>query len=240
MEGEKLWRLGGACAMLAGALYLAVIPTSVVPLVVTGESPAALSDTAGFFTLVHRVPLPFVLGGLGFGLAAILALALVPALGAIVEPRSPAWVRWTSAIAYLGFAVAAVSTIRGADLAIRIASRYASGDTNVRATIVAVYPLSSLSLDPWGLLQFGGVGLWILVICLLARRHALLSPGLASLGIAVGVLYWFQVVGEVLENEILISIGGGLGIVAGGVWYLWIGGTLWRRAGHRGATPGRG
>lgn len=229
MEGERLWKLGGACSMLAGVLSLAVIPISIVPLVVTGESPAALTEADGFFTLVHRVPLPFLLAGVGFGLAAILALALVPALEAIVEPTSPAWVRWMSAIAYLGFAVGAVSTIRGTDLAIRIASSYASGDANVHATIVAVYPLSSLSLDPWGLLQFGAVGLWIVVICLLARRRALLPSGPAYLGIGVGVLYWFGVVGEMLQSEALSGIGSGLGIVAAGVWYVWIGWILWRR-----------
>ncbi len=193
--------------------------------------------------LLHPGPpdsLPFILGGLGFGLAAILALALVPALGAIVESTSPALVRWMSTIAYLGFAVGAVSIIRGTDLSIRIASSYASGDATLRATMVAVYPLSSLSLDASGVLQFGGVGLWILMICLLARRHALLPSGLAYLGIGVGVLYWFQVVGEVLQNEILIGIGSGLGIVAGGAWYVWIGRTLWRRAGQRGVTPGGG
>src|SRR3989337_1564 len=98
MEGQKLWRLGGACAMVAGFLYLAGIPMAALPLVVTGESPTALFEAALFYALVDRVPLPFLLGGLGFGLAAILALALVPALGALVGSMSPAVLRWMSAI----------------------------------------------------------------------------------------------------------------------------------------------
>jgi hypothetical protein len=240
MEGQKLWRLGGACAMLAGVLYLAAIPISIVPLAVTGESPAAMFESGPFYALVDRIPLPFLLGGLGFGLAAILALALVPALGALVESSSPAIVRWMSAIAYLGLAVGAVSAIHGVDLSVRIASTYASGDPALRATIVALYPPTALTFDTWGLLQFGGVGLWILVVCQLARRNALLPSRLAYLGIGVGVLYWLGVVGEMLRYEALSGIGSGLGVVAGGVWYLWIGRTLWRRAGHHGATPGGG
>ena len=43
-----------------------------------------------------------------------------------------------------------------------------------------------------------------------------------------------------LRSEALSGIGSGLGVVAGGVWYLWIGRTLWRRAGQLGATPGGG
>lgn len=238
MEGEKLWRLGGACSMLAGLLYLAAIPSGLLPLLAAGESPAALDEAATFYPLVHRVPLAFVLGGLEFGLAAILALALVPALRTIVEPASPALVRWMSTIAYLGFAVGAVSTLRGTDLAVRIASSYSSGDATLRATIAAIYPPASLTLDPWGLLEFGAVGLWIFVTCLLARRHALLAPGSAYLGMAVGILYWLQVVGEVLANENLVTIGSGLGIIAGGAWFMWVGRTLWRRAGRPAATPG--
>ena len=229
MEGQKLWRLGGACAMVAGFLYLAVIPTSALPLVITGESPTALYEAAPFYTLIDRIPLPFLLGGLGFGLAAILALALVPALGALVESSSPAMVRWMSAIAYLGLAVGAVNAIHGTDLSIRIASTYASGDLAIRSTIEALYPPTALTFDTWGLLQFGGVGLWILVICLLARRHALLPSGPAYLGIGVGVLYWSQVVGELLKSDALSGIGSGLGVIAAGVWYLWIGWILWRR-----------
>src|SRR3990172_5882767 len=67
MEGQKLWRLGGACAMLAGVLYLAVLPISVVPLLATGESPTALFEAAPFYALIDRIPLPFLLGGLGLG-----------------------------------------------------------------------------------------------------------------------------------------------------------------------------
>jgi len=230
MEGQKLWRLGGACAMLAGVLYLAVIPISIVPLAVTGESPTAMFEAAPFYALVDRIPLPFLLGGLGFGLAAILALALVPALGALVESSSPAIVRWMSAIAYLGFSVGAVSAFYGTDLSVRIASTYASGDPAIRATIVALYPPTALTFDTWGLLQFGGVGLWIIVVCQLARRNALLPSRLAYLGIGVGIFYWLGVVGEMLQNEALSGIGSGLGVVAGGAWYLWIGRTLWRRA----------
>jgi hypothetical protein len=226
--------------MVAGFLYLAVIPMSALPLVVTGESPAALFEAAPFYALVDRVPLPFLLGGLGFGLAAILALALVPALGALVESSSPATVRWLSAIAYLGLAVGAVNTIHGTDLSIRIASTYASGDLAIRSTIEALYPPTALTFDTWGLLQFGGVGLWILVVCQLARRNALLPSRLAYLGMGVGIFYWLGVVGEMLRYEALSGIGSGLGVIAGGVWYLWIGRTLWRRAGQRGVTPGGG
>ncbi len=240
MEQKVLSRLGGACAMLAGILYLAVIPMSAAPLAITGESPTAMYEAALFYALIDRIPLPFLLGGLGFGLAAILALAVVPALGALVEATSPAMVRWMSAIAYLGLAVGAVSAIHGADLSVQIASSYASGDTAIRAAIVAVYPPTALSLDAWGLLQFGGVGLWILVVCLLARRHALLPSRLAYLGIGVAVLYWFGVVGEMLQNDALSGIGSGLGVLAAGAWYLWVGRTLWRRAGQRGTTPGGG
>jgi hypothetical protein len=149
-------------------------------------------------------------------------------------------VRWMSAIAYLGLAVGAVSAIHATDLSIRIASTYASGDPAIRAAIVALYPPTALTFDTWGLLQFGGVGLWLLVVCQLARRNALLPSRLAYLGIGVGILYWFSVVGEFLQIEALSGIGGGLGVVAGGVWYLWIGRTLWRRADQRGVTPGGG
>jgi hypothetical protein len=71
----------------------------------------------------------------------------------------------------------------------------------------------------------GGVelvgGLWVLLVCLAARRSASLARGLTGLGVALGVVGVFTVV-PVLEPLTAVF---GLGML---VWFAWVGFSLLR------------
>lgn len=223
MKDNTLSKFGGACSILVGVSYVLIGIT--YPLV-----PAALkagADPAQYFLSFAQNPtLPMLLYW-EFALGAVLAIAAVPAISEVVRAANEGWVRWTSNLAYLGFAVTAITYFQGLARMPERAAAYLAGDASTKAAIAAT---GGFSLDPQGWLAFGGVGLWVLVVSLLALRSDALPKALAYIGIATAILYWFVVAGYVLQIETMVAIAAGLGgIIAAPIWYIWIGVTL-RRA----------
>lgn len=238
MDAIAIRRFGGTAALLMGVLYVLVIPTSALTFLMARglADPASPSDPANLFSVMANAPISFTLIGLEFGTAALLGFAVVPAVASLVGPASPAWVRWTGMLAYLGFAVTAVSSFHSAAVLPDVAANYASGDAVVRAAIVALYtPIGASQIDGWGLLQFGGVGLWVLVVGVVGLRHRALARPTAYLAIALGAAWLTQTVGEVLRSQLVVGAAGLLGTVAGFSWFFLIG-SLLRRGGAGDST----
>lgn len=224
MRDNTLSKLGGTCSILAGVSYVLIGITYLL-------LPAAHrvgADPSQYFPSFAQNPTLSLLMYWEFAVGAVLAIAAVLAISEIVRPANEGWVRWTSNLAYLGFAVTAISYFRALAVQPRRAAAYVAGDASTQAAIAASV---AFNLDPQGWLRFGCVGLWVLVVSVLALRSDALPKALAYVGIAVTILYWFAVAGEVLQIELLTAIAAGLGgIIAAPIWYIWMGLTL-RRAG---------
>ena len=109
-----------------------------------------------------------------------------------------------------------------------MAAAYVKGDAVTKAAIEVSGPFS---LDPQGWLSFGAVGLWLLVVSLLALRAGTWPKLLAYVGIATAVAYWLVVAGFVFNQETLFTIAAALGgVILAPIWYIWAGLRL-RRAG---------
>jgi hypothetical protein len=159
--------------------------------------------------------------------AALLGLAVVPAVAAMVHHLNAGWVRWTSNLALLGFAVNAISDLLMPARFPPIAAAYVAGDAATKAALAVTW---RTSLDPEGLLGFGGVGLWILVMSLLARRDNTFPNPLAYIGAALGVAMLLIPVLIFAQQSGLIDFIAGLGVILGPVWYVWLGVILRRAA----------
>ncbi len=221
MADNSLRKLGGICSIFLGVLYVLI---NVTILLMPPEQ-RMTNDPARFWSALAQNPRPTLLLSWEFVLVAVLAFAALPAISDIVRSINEGWVRWVSNLAYLGFALIAITNLRSAALLPQIAATFMAGDTMTKAALIAVYsPPSSLNLDPQGWLEFGGVGVWILLVSTLALRRVLLPAYLSYMGIALAILYWARVAGGVIQNNILIAIGGGLGgFIAAPIWYIWIG-----------------
>ncbi len=223
IKQNSLTKFGGTCSILMGLSYGV---TSIAYLL----NPARkVANNYDFWQIVAQDPTPEIIFHLGLALCGIFGLAVVPAISQLVRSERKGWVEWTSKLAYLGFAVGAVEHFRALTLVPRWAAAFVENDATYQTAIVATH--LSAELDPDGWLSFGGVGLWILVVNVLALRQDKLPKSLALIGIAVTILYWFVLAGVFLKTSLLVIIAAGLGgIIIMPVWYIRMGQFLRRLA----------
>ncbi len=217
MKDSTLSKLGGNCSILLGILYL-VIGVTYLLLPADQKQTSAVDK---FLPSLAANPTIQVVQFWVFALSGLVAIAVVLALSESVRSENEGWVRWTSTLAILGFAVVAINNFRNIAFQPGLARAYVEGDAVTKTVIELSGPFS---LDPQGWLGFGAVGLWVLVVSLLALRAGIWPKLLTYIGIATAVAYWLIVAGFVFNQETLFTIGAALGgIILAPIWYIWAG-----------------
>lgn len=161
--------------------------------------------------------------------AGLCGLGAVPAVSALVWRASPGVVLWSGAVACVGFAVQARSHLMEVAFDRKIIATYPHADPALQQ---AVHVVAGLALDvPDGVLTYGAIGVWVLVVSRLGPRDGLLPRPLGLLGIAVGTTELLGVAGYGLDVRALVLVAVGLGgLVLVPAWWLWLGILLRRRA----------
>jgi uncharacterized protein DUF4386 len=217
MKDNTLSKLGGNCSILLGILYL-VIGVTYLLLPADQKQTSALDK---FLISFAQNPTTQTIQFWVFALSGLIGIAVVLAVSESVRSANEGWIRWTSNLAVLGFAVVAINNFRNIAFQPGRATAYLKGDAVTKTVIELSGPFS---LDPQGWMGFGAVGLWVLVISLLALRAGTWPKLLTYVGIATAVAYWLIVVGSVLNQEALFTIGAALGgIILAPIWYIWAG-----------------
>jgi hypothetical protein len=218
-------KLGAVCSILLGVSYVLVgifHTLSPVEHRISSGPEVFLPAIASGFSFSYLVTLAFAFG-------AVVAFAAIPAIADRLLALNPGLVLWTRNLSLIGYAVLAINEFTILARWPTIANAYVQGDATVRAAIAAE-PL--VILDHQGWLMYGAVGLFIFIISALALRQKAMPAALAYIGLAAGALFWFVVVGFILENELLISIAAGLGgVVLVPAFYIWMGILIRRDAG---------
>ncbi len=220
MNNKSIAKLGGICAVIMGILYVLVGFTYLLSPEAQKGGPE-IEDFAKALLSINQNPALLILLHVEFALIGIFAFAAVPAISGLVQTVNEGWAHWTKNLAYLGFAVLAISHFRAIALTPWRAAAFAAGDASTRAAIAGI---GSVLIDPQGWLSFGAVGLWLLVVNILALRGGMLPKVLSSIGILAAIMLGLVVAGEILGIVILNMIAAGLGgIILGPIWYIWIG-----------------
>jgi hypothetical protein len=217
MKDNTLGKLGGNSSILLGILYL-VIGITYLLLPADQKQTSAVDK---FLPSLAENPTTQIIQWWGFALSGLVAIAVVLAVSEGVRSENEGWVRWTSTLAILGFAVVAINNFRNIAYQPALARTYVEGDAVTKTVIELGGPFG---LDPQGWLGFGAVGLWVLVVSLLALRAGTWPKLLTYIGIATAVAYWLIVAGFVSNQEMLFTIGAALGgIILAPIWYIWAG-----------------
>lgn len=222
---DDVRRFGGLAAIATGLAYLAAGATYL--LLPADQRPGSTLDA--LLTSMARDPTGLVAQYWALALVGVFGLGAVPIVTRAIRPADDGQSRWAAALAMLGFAVAVVMFVRYTHAQPIRARAYVDGDASVRAAIEASQ--TAFNLDPQGWLQFGMVGLWVLVMSVDALRSGALPRPLGWLGLAVAVLYWLVVAGFVLPAPMLITIAAVAGgTLLGPLWWIWLGLALRRPA----------
>ena len=219
MNDKSIAKLGGTCSIIVGILYV-LIGITFLLLPVQQKGGTGIDDLVKFFPSFNQNPTVMTILYLEFALCAIIAIAAVPAISELVRTVNEGWVRWTSTLAYIGFAVIAIYYFQMLAIIPSTAAAYVAGDASTKAAIAI-----PSGVDPQFLFRYGVIGLWILVVSILGLGGGKLPKILSYLGIATAILYWLLAATDVLGSETIIrSIVAVLGaVIVGPIWYIWIG-----------------
>lgn len=220
MKDNSLNKLGGTCSILAGIL---IVVTAILYLLLPPEQQDACGCPEKFLMSVAQRPTVYIVEEGIFSLSSLLAIAAVLAISEDVRSVHEGWVRWTSTLAIMGQAVNTIESLH------RMASDplkgvvYVNGDDAIKAALTVPGAVQGL-FDPQGWLRVGIVGLWVLVVSLLALRGGTWPALLAYMGIGGGIAYVLVVPGQVLQIQWLIAIIAGIGgVILIPIWYIWLG-----------------
>lgn len=220
---EPILHFGGLAAIATGITYVAAGATYL--LLPPEQRPGSTLDA--LLTSMARDPTGLIAHYWALALVGVFGLGAVPVVTRAIHPTDDGLSRWAAGLAMLGFAVAVVMFVRYTHAQPIRARAYVEGDAGVRAAIEASQ--TAFNLDPQGWLQFGAVGLWVLVMSVQALRSGTLARSLCWLGLLVTALYWAVVAGFVLPAPILIAIAAVAGgTLLGPLWWIWLGVVLLR------------
>jgi len=224
MKDNSLYKLGGICSVLVGISYI------IIGITVLLESPQLTVENNAqspfLFFESNRVVLLTQWSAMAWG--AVFALAVIPAVSEKVRNLNEGWVRWTGTLATLGFAVTILDNYWAIVMTPARAAAYVTSSEAMRAAFAVPGEVQFIDIQGW--LGYGAVGLWVLVINLLALRGAIFPKPLAYLGIATALAYFLVLTTMVFPNVrgmilVVAAIGG---ILLAPIWYIWIGLILHR------------
>jgi hypothetical protein len=222
MQDVSMSKIGSICSIILGISYVLVGIFHILSPVehrISSGSEVFLPAIASGFSFSTLVTWSFALGS-------VVALAAIPAIAERFSIYNRGLVSWTRNLALLGYGALAVNEFTLLARWPALASAYVEGEAATRSAISA-QPL--LLLDPHGWLSFGAVGTFIFVVSVLALKHSSTPKLYALSGLLGGVLFWFSLVGFILENEIILTIAAGLGgTVVIPIFYIWSGLILGR------------
>jgi hypothetical protein len=162
--------------------------------------------------------------------AGLFGIGAVPAISALVWRVHRGAVLWSASAALLGFAVLARSHLMEVAFDRRVIPLYATADAAYQQ---AVHVTASLALDvPDGVLTYGAIGVWMLVVSALGLRGRVIPRWICALGLAAGALSLAGMVGYTFKVRALVVAAVGVGgAVVAPAWFASLGLLLRRRPG---------
>lgn len=126
----------------------------------------------------------FVLFYLFMGLVAVFSIGVVEQATNFLKVQEYEIIRWVQKLAYIGFAVTALAYFKVVTVKPYMASVYSTAASHEKGIILTMDPY--ISFSPNGIVIYGLVGVWILLINLMSYRKQRCSKACLITGILLG------------------------------------------------------
>lgn len=169
----------------------------------------------------------------------LIAFLFIPVINAVTQAFGEAhggWVHWAAITGYIGSGVTIADELRAWSLVPPQAELWLSGDEVVRTAIE--YSWMTQWLDPYNLMQFGTLALWLLVVAIAALREGERFPrSWAYVSLLGAVLHVGMLLAILAAPGIrpFVQLAGGL--ITGPLWAFWTA-AIFRRIGNLSRTVG--
>ena len=175
-------KTGGVFSILAGLSYLAIG-------ILVCVQPVLFQDAnVDLFLSTLAVKLTcFVLYYLAIALSATFGIGAIAAVTNYFGVAENEVVKWAMKLAYVGFAILAMSYYRVFTVKPYMANFYTNAPQNAKDIILIMDPY--ISFAPNGLVTYGLVGIWLVLISVLAFKKKSSSAIYTILGTVLGVLF---------------------------------------------------
>ena len=159
-----------------------------------------------------------------FVFVGILGIAIVISAYKYLKDLEEDIIAWSSILGFIGYGVMCTNFSRIVDQLPKRSTFFVEGDQQFQTAMLGA---NSINLDPSGLIAFGFVGFWLIIINYFARDKENYPNLLAYIGMVSGVLFFFVAIGNIVDERILVKIAAGLGsLFLGPIWLIWFGLTL--------------
>lgn len=223
VKEKRARKLGGTLSVLTGIVFFA---TALAFFLLPPEQ-RDFTARSEFFMSVAANPTGLELTFWSSIIGALLAIGAVMVVADHVRRTNEELIRWSSTLALIAYAVAAVRNATDLIQIPDLAGRYMQGDSSTRAAIESV---GLASIDPNMMLQSLLLGIWFLVVNFLALRTGALPRPLAWIGLIFGVGSLLTLPFVLLNMRFLLNVTMALGlIVVNPVWFIGAGIVLRRQ-----------
>lgn len=213
-------KLGGTFSFLIGGLDVLLV------IYLVGIPANQRYDMGQFFANYAQNPLVMNVAWILLAVTSIMGFAVVPAVDKFVRSaNNEEWVQTASIFGIVGFAISATSFLTLLGTTPKLAEAYVAGDSATQAAIVAI---GLPQLDPFNVLVLGAVGIWLLIVNVLAWRSRKFRKLHAMAGIGLAGFLWVAVLAAMIQSETLDMVAAGAGALLAPIWYLWMGVRLFR------------
>lgn len=212
---RSLTRLGEICAYLVSAMYFLL---GVLFWLLPAEQRPFYNFT-NFFPSFAATPMVFLIFTLALAFANLFALVAARAILDLMRPLNDGGVISSTYISILGYVLGVIDAFRVLAIFQQMGMAYSSSAPETQAAMASMGLMAYL--DPTGILKFGGVGLWLLLLGVLVLRRSRLPGWVGWIGVALALMYFVQVAGAVLNLPTVFIVGTTLSnLVLAPAWYL--------------------
>jgi hypothetical protein len=212
---RSLTRLGEICAYLVSAMYILL---GVLFWLLPPEQ-RPFYDFATFFPSFAAAPTVFLIFTWALAFAGLFALVAARSILDLMRPLNDGGVISSTYISILGYVLGVIDAFRVLAIFQQMGAAYSTSAPETQAAMTSMGLMAYL--DPTGILKFGGVGVWILLLSALVLRRSRLPAWVGWIGVALGVMYFAQVAGAVLNLPAVFIAGVTLtNLILAPAWYL--------------------